>query len=164
MRILLVALLAVTASAQVKYEDIVKGANENWLTYAGNLQGWRYSQLKQITVPNAASMVAKWTYHVPEANGLRTSPIVYQGVMYLTNSNSMYALDARTGRLIWQYSDARAKRKGVNRGAAILGDSVYFTTTDNYLVALDRQTGSLLFNRRFADAETGTPPPPRPWS
>src|SRR5260370_3733385 len=110
MRVFLIALLAVMASAQVKYEDIVKGANENWLTYAGNFQGWRYSQLKQITIPNTPNMVAKWTYHVPEANGLRTSPIVYNGVMYLTNSNSMYALDARTGRLICQYSDEPANR------------------------------------------------------
>jgi alcohol dehydrogenase (cytochrome c) len=153
---LLFMLLAFGATAQVKYEDIVKGANDNWVTYAGNYQGWRYSQLKQITIQNTPNMVAKWTYHVPDANALRTSPIVYNGVMYVTNSNAMYAIDARTGRLIWEYSDGRAKRKGVNRGAAILGDSVYFTTSDNYLVALDRQTGSLLFNRQFADVETGT--------
>ena len=78
---------------------------------------------------------------MPNARGLRTSPIVYDGVMYVTNTNSIYALDARSGRLIWQYADTRAKGQGVNRGAAILGDRVYFTTTDNYLVALDRQTG-----------------------
>ena len=114
----------------------------NWLTYAGSYQGWRYSPLKQITVENARSMAPKWVYHVPNARGLRTSPIVYKGVMYVTNSNSVYALDARSGRLVWQYLDTRAKGQGVNRGAAILGDSVYFTTSDNYLIALDRQTGA----------------------
>jgi alcohol dehydrogenase (cytochrome c) len=95
-------------------------------------------------------------YHVPNATGLRSSPIVYKGVMYVTNSNALYAIDARSGRLIWQYEDTKAKKSGVNRGAAILGDSIYFTTSDNYLVALDRQTGSPLFSRRFADAATGT--------
>lgn len=144
-----------SAVAQVTYDDILKGPGENWLTYAGTYQGSRYSPLKQITAQNAGSMTAQWVYHVPDAKGLRTSPIVYKGVMYATNSNSVYALDARTGRLIWSYLDSRAEKDGVNRGAAILGDLVYFTTTDNYLTALDRQTGALVFSRQFADASKG---------
>ena len=94
-------------------------------------------------------------YHVPNARGLRSSPIVYKGVLYITNSNSVYAVDARSGRMIWQYVDTRAKKQSVNRGAAILDEAVYFTTTDNYLTALDRQTGALLFSRQFADEEKG---------
>jgi alcohol dehydrogenase (cytochrome c) len=150
-----ITLFCVCANAQVRYEDILKGASRNWLTYAGTYQGSRYSPLTQITPENAGSLVSKWVYHVPNANGLRTSPIVYNGVMYVTNSNSVYALDARSGRLVWQYVDTRSKKGGVNRGAAILGNSVYFTTTDNYLTALDRQTGALLFSKQFADAEKG---------
>ncbi|HYI95462.1 MAG TPA: PQQ-binding-like beta-propeller repeat protein [Bryobacteraceae bacterium] len=142
-------------SAQVQYQDIVKGPAENWLTYAGNYQGWRYSPLKQITVENAKLLAPKWVYHVPNARGLRSSPIVYKGVLYITNSNSVYAVDARSGRLIWQYVDTRAKEQSVNRGAAILEEAVYFTTTDNYLTALDRQTGAFLFSRKFADEEKG---------
>jgi alcohol dehydrogenase (cytochrome c) len=141
--------------AQVQYQDIVKGPAENWLTYAGSYQGWRHSPLKQITVANAGMLAPKWVYHVPNARGLRSSPLVYKGVMYVTNSNSVYALDARSGRLIWKYVDTRVKEQSVNRGAAILGDSVYFTTTDNYLTALDRQTGAFLFSRKFADREKG---------
>jgi len=157
MKPILLSLLVVSAlTAQVRYEDIVKGAGDNWLTYAGNFQGWRYSPLRQITLQNAANMVPKWTYHVPDSNGLRTSPIVYKGVMYVTNANAVHALDARTGRLIWRYDDGLAKRKGVNRGAAIF---VFFddtATTENYLVSLDRQTGALLFSHHFADPETYT--------
>lgn len=144
------------AYAQVRYEDIVKGPGANWLTYAGTYQGSRYSPLNEITPGNAPNLVAKWVYHVPDAKGLRTSPIVYNGVMYVTNSNSVYALDARDGSEIWRYADTRAKKQGVNRGAAISGDLVYFTTTDNYLTALDRQTGTLIFSKKFADAEKGT--------
>jgi alcohol dehydrogenase (cytochrome c) len=157
MRTLVIScLLCALSQAQVQYQDILKGPAENWLTYAGTYQGWRYSPLKQITVANAGMLTPKWVYHVPNSRGLRTSPLVYKGVMYVTNSNSVYALDARSGRLIWQYVDTRVKEQGVNRGAAILGDSVYFTTTDNYLTALDRQTGAFLFNRKFADTEKGT--------
>src|SRR6266851_6905571 len=151
----LACLLCTGATAQVRYEDILKGAGENWLTYAGTYQGSRYSPLKQITVENAGYLAPKWVYHVPNARGLRTSPIVYKGVMYVTNSNAVYALDAASGRPIWQYLDPRAKKQGVNRGAAILGDRVYFTTSDNYLTALDRQTGGVIFSKEFADANMG---------
>ncbi|MCZ2150160.1 MAG: PQQ-binding-like beta-propeller repeat protein [Bryobacterales bacterium] len=148
-------LLTAPAAAQVSYQDIQKGPAQDWLTYAGSYGAWRYSPLKQITVNNARNLTAQWVYHVPNARGLRASPIVYKGVMYVTNTNSIYALDARTGRLIWQWLDTRANKQGVNRGAAILGDRVFFTSTDNYLNALDRQTGVLLFSRKFADADSG---------
>ena len=48
---------------------------------------------------------------MPKANGLRTNPIVYDGIMYVTNSNEVRALDARTGRLVWEYKDTRRRRK-----------------------------------------------------
>ena len=120
--------LAAGCAAQVRYEEIVQGPADNWLTYAGDYQGHRHSALKQITVDNAGSVVPKWVYRMPKADGLRTSPIVYNGVMYVTASNEMRALDARNGRLIWQYKDTRSKKDGVNRGAAILGDRVFFCT------------------------------------
>jgi len=75
--------------------------------------------------------------------------------MYVTNANSVYALDSGTGRLIWRYSDTGAKRQGNNRGAAILGDRVYFTSNDNYLTALDRKSGAVIFNKKFGDVSEG---------
>ena len=152
--ILSVALLA-PAAAQVRYEDILKGPGENWLTYAGDYAGQRHSPLRRITAANAGSLVAKWVHHVPKANGLRTNPIVYRGVMYVTASNEVRALDARTGRLIWTYKDARSKKEGVNRGAAILGDKVFFVTADVYLVALDRRTGAVLWQTQYGRIEDG---------
>src|SRR5215210_1992909 len=105
---------ALGAFAEVTHQDVAKGAGEDWLTYAGTYSGWRYSPLTQINAENVSSVVPKWVYHVPQARGLRSSPIVYQGVLYITNSNSVYAIDARSGRLAWQYTDTRA-RNGVNR-------------------------------------------------
>src|SRR6266851_4626213 len=105
-RILLTTLLFCTcAGAQVRYEDILKGPGANWLTYAGTYGGSRYSPLQEITVQNAGNLVPKWVYHVPNAKGMRTSPLVYKGVMYVTNTNSVYAIDAREGRLIWEFVD-----------------------------------------------------------
>ena len=99
---------------------------------------------------NAGSLTPKWVYHVPKASGLRTGPIVYDGVMYVTATNEMRALDARTGRLIWQFKESRSKKDAVNRGAAILGDRVFFVTADVHLVALDRRTGAVLWESSTA--------------
>src|SRR5258708_27514828 len=109
------------------------GPAENWLTYAGDYQGRRHSALKQITVENVGSLTPKWVYHVPKANGLRTNPIVYDGVMYVTNSNEIRAPDARSGRLIWQYRHGRAKKEAVNRGSAVMADPAFFSGTQRHL-------------------------------
>src|SRR5271168_2573803 len=101
--LLAISIFATSSVAQVRYEDILKGPDVNWLTYAGTYQGSRYSRLDQINLQNAGTLVPKWVYHVPDAHGLRTSPIVYNGVLYATNTNAVYAMDARTGRLIWSY-------------------------------------------------------------
>ena len=147
---------AAALMAQASYDDIVKGPGANWLTYAGNYQGWRYSPLTQITADNARMLAPKWVYHVPDARRLSSSPLVYDGVLYITNTNSIYAADARTGRQIWQWADPRAKKQGVNRGSAILGNRIYLTTADNYLVALDRRSGGVAFTKKFADETKGT--------
>ena len=152
---ILLAALLTPAVGQVRFEDILKGPGQNWLTYAGDYGGRRHSPLNQITSANAGSLVAKWAHHIPKANGLRTNPIVYNGVMYVTASNEVRALDARTGRLIWAYKDARSKKEGVNRGVAILGDRVFFVTADVHLVALDRRTGAVLWQTQYGRIEDG---------
>ncbi len=154
-RVLLLAGCAGLLSAQVRYEDIRQSPGDDWLTYAGDYAGRRHSPLAQITAGNAGRLVPKWVYHVPEAKGLRTSPVVYRGMMYVTNSNEVRALDAATGRLIWEYKDTRVRRKDVNRGVAILGDAVYFVTSDVHLVALDRRNGSLLWQTQYGSVDDG---------
>ncbi len=154
-RFLTLTCLASIVSAQVTFEDLKKGPGANWLTVAGDYQGKRHSPLTQIDTSNAANMVPKWVYRVPKANGLRTNPIVYDGVMYVTNTNEIHALDATSGRLIWSYKDTRAKKEAASRGAAIYGDRVYFVTADVYLVALDRRTGAVVWQKKYGNIEDG---------
>jgi len=154
-KIALVAAAALPVLAQVRYEDILKSPNKDWLTYAGDYRALRHSPLDQITVANVGSLVPKWTYHVPKANGLRTGPLVHDGVMYITATNEVHALDARTGRRIWYWKDTRAKKEAVNRGVGLLGDKVYFVTADLYLTALDRRNGAVLWQTKYASIEDG---------
>lgn len=139
--------------SQARYEDILAGPGRNWLTYAGDYGAQRHSPLKQITAANAANMVAKWTYHVDNATRLEATPIVVDGVMYITNSNEVHALDARTGRRIWRYRDEQAKLQRVNRGVAVLGDRLFFVTSDCHLIALNRITGAVIWNTKYAEAD-----------
>ena len=151
----LIALLmiALPLNGQVKYEEILQGPGANWLTYNGDYQGWRYSPLKQITSQNVANLVPKWTYRLEPH--LETTPIVFNGVMYVTTSNQVNALDARTGRRIWQFHDDQSSRQNANRGVAVLGDRVFFLTSDAHLVALHRNTGAILWNKQYAQADKG---------
>ena len=152
---LALALIAQRSSGQVKYEELVRGPGANWLTYHGEYQGWRYSPLLQITRDNVARLVPKWTHHVDGATQLETTPLVYNGIMYVTNSNEVDALDALTGKRVWQYRDDQSSPQVVNRGVAILGDVIYFLTTDVHLVALNRKTGAVLWHKKYAEAEKG---------
>src|SRR5215467_6616359 len=115
-RAIYVGLAVAALSAQVRYEDLLKSPGKDWLTYAGDYKGTRYSPLNQITRDNAGSIVPKWVYRVEGATKLETTPLVYDGVMYITGGNEAHALDARTGRRIWYYHDDKAGSPRNNRG------------------------------------------------
>ena len=155
MRLLLCALvLSAAAIGQIDEAAILEGAGDDWLTYSGDYASLRHSSLDQINRDNVGSLVAKWVYHVPGARRLETTPLVYDGVMYVTNTNELHALDAGTGRRIWSYL-AEAPRRAQNRGAALWGDAVFFLAADCHLVKLDRLTGALIWVREFASYEEG---------
>jgi alcohol dehydrogenase (cytochrome c) len=135
---------------------------QNWLTYWGDLQGTHYSGLSSITPANVHSLASTWSYQF-SATRAETTPLVVDGVMYVTGPrNTAAALDARTGRAIWQYarrlpSDIHANCTVMtNRGFAILGNRLYLATLDAHLVALDAETGNPLWDIAVDDYKTGT--------
>src|SRR5215467_6933211 len=146
------AVPAVQASAQVTAERIANADREpsNWLTYSGNYQAHRFSPLKQIDRTNVARLKPAWVYQVRRTGIVETSPIVADGVMYITEPPSaVTALDARSGRPLWTYTPAIPTdvivigSPPVNRGVAILGDTVFFGTVHGHLIALDAKSGAV---------------------
>ncbi len=152
---LLSALLPASAAGQVTYQDLLKADPGNWLTYSGSYNSQRHSLLKQINIGNAQALTPKWIYHVPGAGRLESVPIVVDGVMYVSQPNEVFALDGRTGRVVWRYRHEPALGKGPNRGVAVYGNRVYFTTPDAFLVALDARTGNLLWQSEIAKFKDG---------
>ncbi|SDW48247.1 alcohol dehydrogenase (cytochrome c) [Albimonas donghaensis] len=123
----------------------------------------RYSPMDQINKENVARMVPAWAFSLggEKQRGQEAQPLIKDGVMYVTGSYSrIYAIDAKTGKEIWQY-DARLPEgilpccDVVNRGAALYGDKVYFGTLDARLVALDAKTGDVVWNKKIADYKAG---------
>ncbi|MYI74331.1 MAG: PQQ-dependent dehydrogenase, methanol/ethanol family [Acidobacteria bacterium] len=144
---------------QVSFERLREAAAEphNWLTYSGGYFSQRYSELDQITPANVTDLSLQWVYQARAGGPWQSTPIVVDGVMYLTQRpNDVVALDARTGRVYWVYSyptppDHRACCGANNRGVAVLGDRVFMATLDAHVVALDAATGAELWNVEIAD-------------
>jgi glucose dehydrogenase len=132
------------ALAQVTYEDLKKADPNHWLHYSGQYHAQRHTLLNQIHTGNVKNLVPAWIYHVRGANRLESVPIFVDGVLYVSQTNEVHALDGRTGRPIWDYR-RQARQRGPNRGIAVYGNKVYMGTADAYLVALDARTGSLLW-------------------
>lgn len=145
----LVCALAYRLDAQVTSDRLVRTADEprNWLSYSGGYFSQRYSLLQQINTTNAKNLEQKWLYQSPVIGNWQTSPLVVDGVMYITQRpNDVLALDAKTGRVFWMYRhntapDQKACCGSNNRGLAILGDTLYMGTLDARLVALNAKTG-----------------------
>jgi alcohol dehydrogenase (cytochrome c) len=138
---------------EIAPERIVHAAKEpqNWLTFFGNYRAWSYSPLNQITRENVHRLVPAWTFPTGGRGGLESAPIIADGKLYLVNQeNNIFALDAATGTLLWNYTykpakDARAGN-GRARGLAIGFGMLYMGTRENHLVALDAKTGKEVWN------------------
>jgi PQQ-dependent dehydrogenase (methanol/ethanol family) len=145
-----------TAQGAVPAEAIRAVVHPNpadWPTYSGDVRGDRHSALRLIDTHNVASLRPAWAHPLPY-DPLETTPVVMDGVMYVTGPNQVYALDGRTGGEIWRYSRPRSAAatisgdaaKGAQRGVALLGDRVFFITDNAHLICLQRLTGALLWD------------------
>jgi alcohol dehydrogenase (cytochrome c) len=151
------------ARGQVTPQRLLDSASEpqNWLMYSGDYAGHRFSTLDQITTANASGLVPKWAYQTMAGGKFETTPLVVDGVLYGTGQDDRaYALDARSGRPIWQYqralpSDIRPCCGRVNRGLAILGDKVFLGTLDAHVIALDAKTGNVVWDVNAVDYRGG---------
>src|SRR6476660_10263951 len=154
---------AVVVHAQVTYERLLNAGKDpgNWMTYSGSYRSWRYSALDQVTRQTASRLKMEWVYQMPTPLMVETTPLVVDGIMYLTEPPSnVVALDAATGRQYWRYRRELPNRINVccgqvNRGVAILGNRVFVGTVDAHLVALDAKTGAVLWDVAVADYTKG---------
>ncbi|MBI2688892.1 MAG: PQQ-dependent dehydrogenase, methanol/ethanol family [Acidobacteria bacterium] len=147
-----------TVAATTGWKGVWAPKPGEWPSYNGSYTGNRYSALDQINAGNVGRLAPAWMFPIPGAPGsLQTTPVVVDGVMYVTSVNEAFALDARSGREIWHYKRPRTKglagdaASGINRGVAVLGDRVFLATDNAHLIALHRLTGQLIWDVEMAD-------------
>jgi PQQ-dependent dehydrogenase (methanol/ethanol family) len=146
------------AAAQVppipaEIEQVLHPRAGDWPSYNGTLDGNRNSHLNLVNLSNAAKLQLQWSYTIPYF-ALETTPVVVDGVMYVTGNNQVDAISGRTGREIWHYERPKSPASsisgdaaiGVNRGVAVLGDRIFYLTDDAHLIALHRLTGALVWD------------------
>ncbi len=152
------------------FDRIAHPRRGDWPTYHGQLSGNRHSPLDQVTAANVGQLVRQWSHEMGGRRALQATPLVIDGVMYVTAVNEVRALDAKTGRQLWRFGRPQTPglvptgdpASGINRGVAVLGDRVFLQTDHAHLLALDRRNGELLWDVEMADyrqqyGSTGAP-------
>lgn len=148
------AILCSTAAvaAPVTQQRLVSAPDnaENWLSHGRDLQETRYSPLKEVSTDNVNQLALDWHFDFPDTRGLEGTPVVADGVMYVTgNWSVVHALDATNGSKLWTYDPGVDRLRAnafccgvVNRGVSLWENSVLLATLDGYLISIDRDTGT----------------------
>jgi|TARA_B110000879_G_scaffold125323_1_gene165482 alcohol dehydrogenase (cytochrome c) len=158
-----------SAFAQTSYKQLLADEKngDDWLSYSGGYKSERFSPLEQINPVNVSQLKVMWAYQMQAAGiagaGLQeTTPLVANGIMYLTEApSSVTALDARTGNLLWHWKPDISEEvlnigfPRINRGVALLDDSVFVATLDARLFALDAISGAVRWEAAVADNSVG---------
>ena len=152
--------IAQTPSGPVTFDRIQNSNREpqNWLTYSGNNMGQRYSPLTQITPQNVQNLELAWLWQARSVEKFEATSIALDGVLYTVQApNDIVALDAATGRPRWTFlyrnlPEGRNCCGQVNRGLAILGETLFMGTLDAHILAVDAKSGTLLWKTKVAEA------------
>ena len=133
-----------------------------WISYSGSLSGWRYSSLSEITPANVSQLRLRWvhqsTFSEPK---FESTPLVVSDTIFVTEPPAtVVALNAKTGEVIWEYErpipvDLPIETGKVNRGLAILDNSLFFGSLDGYLIAINANTGKVKWQTRVAKSSDG---------
>src|SRR6187455_2014385 len=152
---------------QIGTADLLRGlaAPSRWLIHSGDYTSKRHSPLTQITPENVTRLTPLWTFEAGLGLGrgakFEATPIAIDGTLYLTGLlNHAWAIDGRTGKVIWHYERdlppaTRVCCGMVNRGFAVFGDRLFMTTLDAHVIALDRKTGTPLWDVAMMDYQLG---------
>ncbi|TAM80585.1 MAG: acido-empty-quinoprotein group A [Acidobacteria bacterium] len=146
-------LAAAAASAQgLTDKALLEPPTSNWPTYNGDYSGRRYSTLDQINSSNVHSLALAWLF-ATGTQGIKSTPLEANGILYFSVPDNVWAIDARTGREVWHYYRQSEGDHIGNRGVGMWHDRLYLTTPDAQLVCLNARDGKLIWIVKLADAD-----------
>ena len=148
----------ISTAIDVRSEDLLtQPPAANWVSYNGDYTGRRYSALSEINPGNISDLRVEWVFHARNSQRLEVTPVVVDGIMLVTAANDAFALDARTGRVVWHHSwpiseglidDASGH---LNRGVGVWHNRVYMETDNAHLLCLDVRSGNLIWDVPYAN-------------
>ena len=165
-------LLPITGAAQnLDPSVLLNPPSDTWPTFNGDYSGRRFSPLTQINASNVGSLQLQWIYRIENSDnsgfggGIKSTPLVVNGVLYFTMPDNVWAVDARSGSEIWhyQYPPNESIASG-SRGVAVYRNSVLFESRDCNLVSLHAGDGTLRWKKEIADVKLGYSAPHRQFS
>lgn len=168
-QLLFILVAAACLSAQGLDPSVfLKPPNDAWLTYYGDYSGQRYSRLSQINRTNVKSLTLAWTFKTNavalstgdaaldrSAVTLTSVPLEVNGVLYFTLPDHVWAVEGRTGRLVWHFYRPAPGSHVMNRGVAMYKNQIYFGTSDAHVISLDARNGKKLWDVAVGDVTFG---------
>ena len=155
-----VALLAVSSKV-LTAQDLEPAAmlhpsSDSWPIYHGDYSGRRHSRLTQISPQNVDSLSMAWAFQTNQTEQIKSSPLLVDGVLYFTVPDNIWAVDARSGHMIWHFNHPTIGGEHIgHRGVAMYKGWLYFTTPDAKLISLNAKDGSVRWTKVIADAKAG---------
>src|SRR6266478_3978569 len=135
---------------------LLKPTPDSWPIYHGDYSGQRHSRLTQITPANVHQLTLAWAFQTGQTQQIKSTPIMVNGVIYVTAPDNIWALDGRSARQLWRYTYPANQGFHIgHRGAAVYKNFVYLTTPDAHLIALEANTGKVKWDVQIADAKRG---------
>ena len=144
------------AAQSLEPEQLLHPSPDSWPVYHGDYSGKRHSQLTQIAPQNVGSLGMAWAFQTNQVATIKSSPLLVDGVLYFTVPNNVWAVDARSGHLLWHYVHKTEQGEFIgHRGVAMYKGWLYFTTPDAHLISLNAKDGSVRWDKVIADVKLG---------
>ena len=154
--LILTMIAAPLMAQQLTQEMLLKPPANTWPGYHGDYSGRRHSSLTQITPGNVDKLSLAWAFQTNQNNTLKCTPLLVDGVLYITVPDHVWAVDARSGHLLWHYTYPANKGFHIgHRGVSMYGNWLYYLTPDAHLVCLNAKDGTVRWNVVIADATKG---------
>src|SRR4051812_30790341 len=136
--------------------EMIKPKPDSWPLYHGDYSGRRHISLSQITPENVGDLTLAWVYQTNQTAQVKSTPILVDGILYFTVPDNVWAVDARSGHMVWHYHRPSTEGDHIgHRGVAMYKGWLYFTTPDCHLISLDAKDGKVRWDKVVADVKKG---------
>jgi alcohol dehydrogenase (cytochrome c) len=147
---------SIATAQELEPAKLLHPAADSWPMYHGDYSGRRHSSLTQINPENVQDLGLAWAFQTNQPAQIKSSPLLVDGILYFNVPDNIWAIDARSGHLIWHYNHPTTEGDHIgHRGVSMYKGWLYLTTPDAHLISLNAKDGTVRWNKTIADAKKG---------